>query len=231
MGTLRRQIGTPSRQPRASAPRTASDRATYDRGGPRAGVGSPESWTRMRRAGGWPPSPEPRRSRRRSPPIRRNSPVFWTKHTTLAKRRPPRLMYVDTSVFMYACGSPSPFKEPCAALLSAGAAGRVSLVTSVETLQEILHRYQKHQADQRPERRIRGRAGRHSVRCCPLRSRTSTKPARSATASRQTQGSPPATSCTEPSPGDTASPRSSAPIRGFDRIPGLVRVDPRDLRV
>lgn len=50
-------------------------------------------------------------------------------------------MYVDTSVFMYAFGSPSPFKESCAAVLDAGAAGRLSLVTSVETLQEILHRY------------------------------------------------------------------------------------------
>lgn len=50
-------------------------------------------------------------------------------------------MYVDTSVFMYAFGSPSPFEESCAAVLDAGAAGRLSLVTSVETLQEILHRY------------------------------------------------------------------------------------------
>lgn len=50
-------------------------------------------------------------------------------------------MYVDTSVYMYAFGAPSPFKESCAAALEAGAAGRLSLVTSVETLQEILHRY------------------------------------------------------------------------------------------
>jgi predicted nucleic acid-binding protein len=50
-------------------------------------------------------------------------------------------VYVDTAVFMYACGAPSRFKESCAAVLSAGAAGRLSLVTSVETLQEVLHRY------------------------------------------------------------------------------------------
>jgi len=50
-------------------------------------------------------------------------------------------VYADTAVFMYAFGSPSPYKEACAALLEDGAAGRRSLVTSVETLQEILHRY------------------------------------------------------------------------------------------
>ncbi len=50
-------------------------------------------------------------------------------------------MYVDTPVFMFACGSSSPFKESCGALLRAGATGRLSLVTSVETLQEVLHRH------------------------------------------------------------------------------------------
>lgn len=67
--------------------------------------------------------------------------MAWTDGTNASSSVGWRLMYVDTSVFMYACGSPSPFKQPCAELLSAGAAGRLSLVTSVETLHEILCRY------------------------------------------------------------------------------------------
>ena len=50
-------------------------------------------------------------------------------------------MYVDTTIFMYAMGTESRFKEPCARILRAGAADRTVLVTSAETLQEILHRY------------------------------------------------------------------------------------------
>jgi predicted nucleic acid-binding protein len=50
-------------------------------------------------------------------------------------------MYVDTTIFMYAVGAESRFKEPCARVLRAGAADRVVLVTSAETLQEVLHRY------------------------------------------------------------------------------------------
>lgn len=50
-------------------------------------------------------------------------------------------MYVDTTIFMYAMGAESRFKEPCAHILRAGAADRTVLVTSAETLQEVLHRY------------------------------------------------------------------------------------------
>lgn len=50
-------------------------------------------------------------------------------------------MYVDTTIFMYAMGAESLFKEPCSRILRAGAAGRQVLVTSAETFQEVLHRY------------------------------------------------------------------------------------------
>ena len=50
-------------------------------------------------------------------------------------------MYVDTTVFMYAMGSESRYKDPCARILRAGAADTAVLVTSAETLQEVLHRY------------------------------------------------------------------------------------------
>lgn len=50
-------------------------------------------------------------------------------------------MYVDTTVFMYAMGAESRFKQSCARILRAGAADGLVLITSAETLQEILHRY------------------------------------------------------------------------------------------
>jgi predicted nucleic acid-binding protein len=42
---------------------------------------------------------------------------------------------------MYADGSDHPLKAPCLAVLSLVANRRVAAVTSVETIQEILHRY------------------------------------------------------------------------------------------
>jgi len=50
-------------------------------------------------------------------------------------------MYVDTTIFMYAVGVESRFKQPCAQILRAGAVDDIALVTSAETLQEVLHRY------------------------------------------------------------------------------------------
>lgn len=56
-------------------------------------------------------------------------------------------MYVDTTIFMYAMGAESPWKDPCAQILRAGAAEEAALVTSAETLQEILHRYRSIRRD------------------------------------------------------------------------------------
>jgi uncharacterized protein len=50
-------------------------------------------------------------------------------------------MYLDTTIFMYAVGGESRFKEACLRILGAGAADAAVFVTSAETLQEILHRY------------------------------------------------------------------------------------------
>lgn len=50
-------------------------------------------------------------------------------------------LFVDTNVFMYAVGADHPLKAPCVSLLEAVARGRAHAVTSVEVLQEILHRY------------------------------------------------------------------------------------------
>ena len=50
-------------------------------------------------------------------------------------------MYVDTTIFMYAVGAESRFKDACARILRAGATDKLVRVTSAETLQEVLHRY------------------------------------------------------------------------------------------
>ena len=61
-------------------------------------------------------------------------------------------VYVDTTIFMYAVGAESRFKEACASVLRAGAADGIVLITSAETLQEVLHRYRSigRQQDIRP---------------------------------------------------------------------------------
>lgn len=50
-------------------------------------------------------------------------------------------LFLDTSVVMYAAGADHPLHGPCAAALRAAVDNCVPLVTSVEVLQEILHRY------------------------------------------------------------------------------------------
>jgi len=49
--------------------------------------------------------------------------------------------FVDANIPMYAAGAEHPLKRPCVAILEAIARGRLPGVTSVEVLQEILHRY------------------------------------------------------------------------------------------
>jgi predicted nucleic acid-binding protein len=49
--------------------------------------------------------------------------------------------FVDSYVPMYAVGVEHALKQPCVELLRAVARGEISAVTSVEVLQELLHRY------------------------------------------------------------------------------------------
>ena len=51
--------------------------------------------------------------------------------------------FIDTNVFVYAIGQPSPFKQPCAEILRAIAGRKIQSATSVEVLQEILHIYSR----------------------------------------------------------------------------------------
>lgn len=52
-----------------------------------------------------------------------------------------RKTFVDANIPMYAAGANSPQKLDCATFIRAVAGGKVAGVTSVEILQEILHRY------------------------------------------------------------------------------------------
>lgn len=49
-------------------------------------------------------------------------------------------VFVDSNVFIYASGSPHPLQEPARTSMHAIGSGAVEGVTSVEVLQELLHR-------------------------------------------------------------------------------------------
>lgn len=53
----------------------------------------------------------------------------------------PAVYFLDANVPMYAIGRPHPYRGPCIQLLKRIETGRIHVVTSVEVLQELLHRY------------------------------------------------------------------------------------------
>ena len=50
-------------------------------------------------------------------------------------------VFIDTAVVMYAGGADHPLRAPCQRLLGDVAESRLEAVTSVEVIQEILHRF------------------------------------------------------------------------------------------
>lgn len=50
-------------------------------------------------------------------------------------------VFIDTAILMYAGGTEHSLREPCQRLLETVADGRLEAVTSVEVVQEILHRF------------------------------------------------------------------------------------------
>ncbi len=56
----------------------------------------------------------------------------------MARRAPA---FLDANILMYAIGRDHPYKAPCIAVLKRIEAEALQVVTSVEVLQEILHRY------------------------------------------------------------------------------------------
>ncbi|MEO8470527.1 MAG: type II toxin-antitoxin system VapC family toxin [Chloroflexota bacterium] len=57
-------------------------------------------------------------------------------------------VFIDTAIVMYAGGADHPMRQPCQRLLARVADGTLDAVTSVEVIQEILHRFT---AIRRPE--------------------------------------------------------------------------------
>jgi len=55
--------------------------------------------------------------------------------------RPVRVFFLDANIIMYAVGGPHLYREPCRKVLAAVEADAIDVVTNVEVLQEILHRY------------------------------------------------------------------------------------------
>ncbi|NPA75776.1 MAG: type II toxin-antitoxin system VapC family toxin [Euryarchaeota archaeon] len=51
------------------------------------------------------------------------------------------MIFIDTSIIMYAAGKPHPNKKPSVELLKLVAIGEIDAVINVEVIQEILHRY------------------------------------------------------------------------------------------
>ncbi len=51
------------------------------------------------------------------------------------------MIFIDTSIFMYAAGKEHPNKEPSIKLLQLVALGEIEAVINAEVLQEIFHRY------------------------------------------------------------------------------------------
>ena len=49
--------------------------------------------------------------------------------------------FIDTAVLMYAAGTEHPLREPCRRLMLAIRSGALEAVTSVEVIQELLHRF------------------------------------------------------------------------------------------
>ena len=50
-------------------------------------------------------------------------------------------VFIDTSIPMYAGGTPHPLREPCQRVITAIVEGRLDAVTDAEVFQEILYRY------------------------------------------------------------------------------------------
>ena len=49
--------------------------------------------------------------------------------------------FIDTAVLMYAAGAEHPLREPCRRVMIAIGSGALAAVTSVEVVQELLHRF------------------------------------------------------------------------------------------
>ena len=133
-------------------------------------------------------------------------------------------VFIDTAVIMYAAGSDHPLKRPCQDILTLVANGELAAVTSVEVVQEILHRFV---AIRRPEQGA-------SIARDTLDLFAPVLPITHATIRRMPnliEAHPTlaardlvhVATCMQEGIRDIVSPD-----RGFDEVPGISRLDPRN---
>ena len=134
-----------------------------------------------------------------------------------------RFLY-DTNVFVYALGGPSPYREPCRAILERAAAGDLHGEASADLVQEFLHQRMRQVGDRAlavaAARRVSALCLLHDVRASDLtmalwlfetHERVTARDATfAAVALNRGLG------------------KILSADRDFDEIPGLERVDPRD---
>jgi hypothetical protein len=133
-------------------------------------------------------------------------------------------VFIDTAVVMYAGGGDHPLRRPCQRLLERIADGELEAVTSVEVIQEILHRFT---ALRRPE--LGAAMARDTldifapvlpVTHAVMRRLPELVEAYPALAARDLVH---VATCLQEGISDIVSPD-----RGFDSVPGIRRIDPAD---
>lgn len=133
-------------------------------------------------------------------------------------------VFVDTAILMYAGGAEHPLRRPCRELLERVATGDVRAVTSVEVVQEILHRFRPSSVSDVGQRMARA-ALELFAPVLPITHRTMERAlALAALAEHDRLSSRDlvhAALCQEEGIAVIVSPD-----RGFDAVEGLIRADP-----
>jgi predicted nucleic acid-binding protein len=131
-------------------------------------------------------------------------------------------VFIDTAIVMYAGGAEHPLRAPCRRLLGRIADGSLEAVTSVEVIQEILHRFT---AIRRPD--IGAAMARdaldlfapvHPITHAVMRRMPDVVAAHPTLAARDLVH---VATCLQEGIAEIVSPD-----RGFDTVPGIRRIDP-----
>ncbi|MGN6189331.1 MAG: type II toxin-antitoxin system VapC family toxin [Conexibacter sp.] len=134
-----------------------------------------------------------------------------------------RFLY-DTNVFVYALGGPSPYREPCRAIVEKAAAGRLDGEASADLVQEFLHQRMRQVGD----RALAAAAARR----IPLLCRLHDVKASDLTLALWLFETHERVTARDATFAAVALNRGLDAIlsadRDFDEIPGLERIDPRD---
>lgn len=131
---------------------------------------------------------------------------------------------LDTAVFAYALGGPHPLKQPCIDALAARERGDLEFHASVEMLQELLfHRMRK---TTRAKALTETRTARAACELYPFDSAILTRSMELIALHPSVRGRDAVHAATALEHGIES---VLSPDTAFDGIPGLTRIDPRDL--